>query len=82
MVSFGLFRFFDGLFNVKAIHGEERLFYLTHSDGYNGVHAFLKDISLKVNTIAWLEFELAYYDVAVRHISHNITETHAEQIDR
>ena len=30
-----------------------------------GVHTFLKGISLKVNIIAWLEFELAYFEVAV-----------------
>ena len=30
-----------------------------------GVHAFLKGISLKVNVIAQLEFELAYNNVTV-----------------
>ena len=29
---------------------------------------FLKRISLKVNVIAWLELELAYYDVAVQQV--------------
>ena len=33
----------------------------------SGVHAFPKSMSLKVNVIVWLEFELVYYDVAVRH---------------
>ena len=28
-----------------------------------GIHIFPKSISPKVNIIAWLEFELAYYDV-------------------
>ena len=30
------------------------------------VHAFPKVISLKVNIIVWMEFELTYYDVAVQ----------------
>ena len=34
------------------------------------VHTFPKGISLKVNVIARLEFELTYYDAAVQHISH------------
>ena len=36
----------------------------------SGVHTLLKDISPKVNVIAWLEFELAFCDVAVQHVSH------------
>ena len=35
------------------------------------VHTFFKGISLKVNVIARLEFELAYYKVAVQHFSYN-----------
>ena len=38
--------------------------------GDKDVHAFLKSISLKVNVIVWLEFELVYYNVAVQHVSH------------
>ena len=34
---------------------------------------FPKSISLKVNVIAWLEFELTVYKVAVQHISHYAT---------
>ena len=34
------------------------------------VHTFPKDISLKVNAIAWQEFELAYFKVAVQHFKH------------
>ena len=30
-----------------------------------GVHTFLKGVSLKVNVIVQLKFEIAYYDVAV-----------------
>ena len=32
-------------------------------------------INLKVNLIAWLEFELGYYCVVVQHISHYTTGT-------
>ena len=32
-------------------------------------------ISPKVNVIAWLEFELAYYDIAIEHVSHYATGT-------
>ena len=38
---------------------------LTHSWGDKWVHTFPKGISLKMNLIARLEFEFAYYDVAV-----------------
>ena len=34
------------------------------------VHTFLKSISLKVNVIALPEFEPAYYDATVQHLSH------------
>ena len=37
-----------------------------------GVHAFPKDISLKLNVIAWLEFKL---DVIVQHVNQYATET-------
>ena len=33
-----------------------------------GVYIF--DIRSKVNIIAWLEFELAYFETAVEHFSH------------
>ena len=39
------------------------------------VHAFPKSITLKVNLIARLEFELTYYNVAVQHISNYATST-------
>ena len=38
-----------------------------------GVHTFPKDICPKVNVIARLEFELAYYDFAVHHFNHYTT---------
>ena len=37
--------------------------------GDKKVHVFPKGISPNMNVIARLEFELAYYDVAVHHIS-------------
>ena len=51
------------LFNAKAILLEEQLwYYLTHSWEDKGVHTFPKGICPKVNVIARLEYELAYYD--------------------
>ena len=35
-----------------------------------GVHNFPKSISPKVNVIAWLEIEHAYYGVTVEHVSY------------
>ena len=32
------------------------------------VHSYSEDISWKMNVIARLEFELAYYDVVVQHV--------------
>ena len=48
---------FLGLFNAKYILPEEQLYYLTHSWEDKGVHTFPKGICLKMNVIAWLEFE-------------------------
>ena len=51
-------------------------YYLTDSWGEDkGVYIFPKGISPKENIIAWLGFELAYYNVIVQHISHCATET-------
>ena len=41
--------------------------------GDKGVHAFLKGISLNVNVIAPLEFELTYYETAVQAFSNYVT---------
>ena len=35
------------------------------------LHAFPKGISPKMNVIAPLEFEFAYYDIAVQLVNHN-----------
>ena len=52
-----------GLFNAKAIFVEQQWYYLTRSWGNQGVHAFSKGISPKVNVIGRLEFEHAYFEV-------------------
>ena len=58
------------LFNAKAILLEEHLwYYLTHSWENMGVHIFPKGICPKVNVIARLEYELAYYDSIVLTIT-------------
>ena len=54
-----LVRFLCGLFNAKAILLEEQQWcYSTHSWEDKGAHTFSKGIRLKVNVIAWMEFEL------------------------
>ena len=59
------------VFDARAIFVEEQLwYYLTHSWEDKGVHAYPKGICEIMKMIAWLEFELAYYDIAVQHISH------------
>ena len=45
-----------------------------------GVHTFPKGTCPKVNVIARLEYELAYYDDAVNRINHYTTRT-PPQID-
>ena len=40
---------------------------------YKEFHAFPKGINPKVNKMAQLEFELAYFEAAVQHISHDAT---------
>ena len=32
-----------------------------------GFHTFAKNINPKVNPIAWIEFELAYFETTVQH---------------
>ena len=61
-------------FNAKAIIQEEQ-YYLTHSWEDKGVHTFPKDICPKVNVIAWLEYELSYYDSAVHRFNHYTKRT-------
>ena len=49
--------------------------YLTHSWEDKGVHTVPKGICPKVNIIARLENELAYYDSAVHRFNHYTTRT-------
>ena len=44
-----------------------------------GVHTFPKGICPKVNVIARLEYELAYYDSAVHRFNHYTTRTPTER---
>ena len=59
-----------GLFNAKSISffffEGQQWYYLTHRWENKGVHTFTKGICPKMNVIARLEFELAYYDSAVQ----------------
>ena len=78
----GLVSLFNGistllkLFYAKAILLEEQLwYYLTYSWEDKGVHMFPKGICPKVNAIARLEYELAYYDSAVHRFNHYTTRT-------
>ena len=64
------------LFNVKAILLEEQLwYYLTHTWEDKGVHTFPNGICPKVNVIARLEYEPAFYDSAVHRFNHYTTNT-------
>ena len=41
----------------------------------DGLRGFLTDINSKEKKIiAWLEFELAYYDFAIQYVNHNTTK--------
>ena len=42
---------------------------------YKGIHTFTKGICPKVNAMARLEFELAYYDSAVQRFNQYTTRT-------
>ena len=39
------------------------------------IHNFLKGINLKANVIVRLEFDLAYYDFAIKNVSNYTTRT-------
>ena len=49
---------------------EQQWYYLTHGLENKGVHAFSLDISLKMNMIAWLEFELTSFNTTDQYFSH------------
>ena len=70
------------LFNAKAILLKEQLwYYLTHSWKDTGVYIFPKGICPKVNVIARLEYELAYYDSAVHRFNHYTTRTPSNNVE-
>ena len=48
---------------------------MIHNWADKWLHAFLKSINPKVNINGRLEFELAYYTVAVQHVNHFATDT-------
>ena len=63
---------FRGVFSAKSIPVEEQqMYYWPHNWRDKGIHNLSIGISPKVNARAQLEFELAYYDVAVQYVSHN-----------
>ena len=70
MIWFGLVYLFNGLSSLKG-YSISKLFYKKNNSGTiyhmvggdKGVYIFAKSICSKVNMIAWLEFERAYYDV-------------------
>ena len=41
-----------------------------YQNRYKGLYTFSKAINPKVNVMAWLGFELSYYDVTIMHINH------------
>ena len=43
-------------------------YYLTRNWGYKGVHTFPNGISRKVNVMARLECELAYFKIAIQYL--------------
>ena len=46
------------------------------------IHNFSKGICLKVNVIAWLGFELAYYGIAIHHFTLNSTGSFVAERER
>ena len=67
-----------GLFNAKSTLSErQKWYYLTHWWESKWVHAFPKGICPKVNVVARLEFELAYYDSSAKRLRSWIESTHS-----
>ena len=62
----GISTFIGYLMPNPSFLEEQQCFYLTHSWVDKRVHTFPKGICQKMNVIARLEFELAYYDSAIR----------------
>ena len=70
---------FRGLY-AKSTFIEPLWQYLINSWRYIGVHTFPRVISLKVKLISRLEFELASYEAAVKHVSHYPTGTSPDRL--
>ena len=66
---------FVGYLMSKPFLEEQKWYYLTHSWEDKRVHTFLKGLCPKVNVIARLGYELAYYDSAVHRFNHYTTRT-------
>ena len=62
------------LLKTKAILLEEQVwYYLIHSWEDKVVYTSSKSISPKVNVIAWVEIQHAYYDSTDNHFNHYTT---------
>ena len=57
-----------GLFNAKA---SLMVIIKLIAEGDKVVHTFPEGISLKINVIVGLPFQLAYFEATVQHFSHN-----------
>ena len=60
---------------MPSFADKQQRYYLIHRWDDNEIRTFSKGISLKMNVIERLEFELAYSDVTVLHVSHYTTDT-------
>ena len=86
LIRFGFFiyRYFNlrGLLNTKVnLSKEEQWYYLTHNWLNKGFNTFFMCINQNVNAIAWLKFELAYFEATVQHFSHShIVDSFAKSI--
>ena len=54
----------------------------TYSWADNRNHTFLTRICPKMNTVAWREFELACYDVAVEYVNHYSKQEICQKLSR
>ena len=50
---------------------DQKWYFLIHSWGIRGFTPFTKGIRMKLNLIAWLGFELAYYVITTTPLKHN-----------
>ena len=51
------------------------------NNGDKGLHTFPKSISLKLNVVARLEFELAYFEAVVQHCSHYVNPYNKKKVN-